>query len=419
MNQLTESIIQECRAQFPALSQVIEDQVPVYFDGPAGTQVPQRVIDAMSDYLIRCNANHAGLFATSVASDRLLHQVHQAFADFVGCDDPDEVFFGQNSTSLIFALSRAISQSWEKGDEIIVTRLDHDANVTPWVLAARDRGATVKYVEMNHDDCTLDLEDFHHKLSHRTKLVALGCASNSSGSINPVTELAKAAHEVGALVFLDAVHFGPHQLIDVKAFDCDFLACSAYKFFGPHQGIMWGRRELLESVSPYKLRPAPDDLPGSWMTGTQSHESMAGSMAAVDYIADLGRTVSGNPSLNRRQALEAAFESIGDYERGLARRMLDGLQAIDGVKIWGISEESRLRQRFPTISITHNRVGTTDLTQKLAERGIFVWNGNYYALQLTETLGLEPEGMVRIGMTHYNTKAEVDRCLVAIKEICG
>ena len=404
-------IFSELRSQFPALTKTVNGQPAVFFDGPAGTQVPQRVIDAMSQYLSNCNANHGGLFPTSYESDRMLDEAHQAFADFVGGDDPGEVYFGQNMTSLTFALSRAISRDWSSEDEIIVTRLDHDANVSPWVLAARDRGATVRFVPFRADDCTLDVENLKEQLSERTRLVAVGCASNATGGVNPVREICQAARKVGALTFLDAVHLGPHDLIDVKAFGCDFLACSAYKFFGPHIGMMWGKRELLRSLSAYKVRPAPDDLPGKWMTGTQSHESIAGALAAVDYLADLGRAIQPQQSLTRRQALKLAFQSIRQYENRLSRIMLEKLTAVPGLKVWGITDPNRLDQRFPTFSITINGLKPADIAQQLGDRGIFVWHGNYYALEFSEANNLEPSGMVRIGLVHYNTEDEIDRLI--------
>ena len=291
----------------------------VFFDGPAGTQVPQRVADAMSDYLLHFNANHGGLFGTSVESDRVLHQAHEAFAQFVGAADPDEIVFGQNMTSLTFAFSRAIAKTWNPGDEIVVTALDHDANISPWVLAARDRDVKVNWVKFKTTDFTLDLDDLSSKLNDRTRLVAVGCASNATGGVNPVKSIAAMAHEVGALVYLDAVHFGPHGLIDVVDWDCDFLACSAYKFFGPHLGIMWGRRKLLETIEAYRVRPAGDALPGKWMTGTQSHESIVGGLACIDYLADLGRHIAADSQLPRRTALASVFRGIRSYEQELSK----------------------------------------------------------------------------------------------------
>lgn len=402
------------RQQFPALARQHDGQPVVYFDGPAGTQVPQQVIDAIGKYLARHSANHGGLFSTSRESDAMLDNAHRAVADLLGADDPACVYFGPNMTTLTFALSRALSKTWRPGDEVIVTRLDHDANVTPWVLAAEDAGATIRYVEFTPEDCTLDIEDFRAKLSDKTRLVAVGCASNATGGINPVREICAAAREAGALSFLDAVHYAPHALIDVAEFGCDFLACSAYKFFGPHVGIGWGRRELLESLSAYKLRPAPNDLPGKWMTGTQNHEGIAGVLAAVEYLADLGRDVAADPTLDRRAALKSSYQAVGEYEQALVTRLLSGLQQNDNVRVWGITDPSRFDERLPTVSFTHKRLGAAEIAERLGDAGIFVWHGNYYALQLTETLGLEPDGMVRIGLVHYNTEDEVARLLQAL-----
>jgi cysteine desulfurase family protein (TIGR01976 family) len=412
-----ESLLESIRAQFPALSKRVNGFPAVFFDGPAGTQVPQRVLDAIVRYLTEMNANHGGMFATSRESDELLDATHEALAELLGASDPQCVFFGPNMTSLTFALSRALAKTWERDDEVVVTRLDHDANVTPWVLAAEDAGAKVRFVDFCPRDCTLDLDDLRAKLSRRTRLLAVGCASNSVGTVNPVKQICEWAREVGALSFLDAVHYAPHARMDVQDWGCDFLACSAYKFFGPHIGVAWGRRELLESLPAYKVRPAPDDLPGKWMTGTQNHECLAGTLAAVDYLADLGRQVSGNATLSRRAALDCAYREIGDYERRLAARLIHGLKQLKAVTIYGITERERFEQRLPTVSITHDRKSPQELAKWLGERGIFVWHGHYYALQLTEVLKREPEGMVRIGLAHYNTEEEVDRLLNALAEL--
>ena len=405
------------RRQFPALSRM-HNHVPVaYFDGPAGTQVPQRVIEAIGDYLAHKNANHGGAFATSRESDVLLEEAHRAVAQLLGASDPECVVFGQNMTSLTFAISRSLAKTWQPGDEIVVTKLDHDANVSPWVLAARDAGAEVKFVELDPENCTLDLEDFRRKITPRTRLVAVGCASNATGGINPVREICGWAKQVGALTYLDAVHYAPHALIDVQAWGCDFLACSAYKFFGPHLGIMWGRRELLESLHAYKVRPATNTLPGKWMTGTQSHEAIAGALAAIDYLADLGREVSSDDLPDRRAALVHAFAAIVEYERGLAAQLLEGLTALDAIKVWGICSVDRLSERVPTFSITHAKLTPLELVQRLDAHGIYAWHGNYYALNLSEGLGHEPQGMVRIGMVHYNTHSEVERLLGVLEAL--
>lgn len=411
---LTPPLVEQCRRQFPALSRRVGERPAVFFDGPGGTQTPQRVIEAVGHYLGHTNANHGGLFATARESDQLLASAHLGLADFLGADGPDCIIFGQNMTSLTFALSRALARTWNKGDEIVVTRLDHDANVSPWVLAARDAGAVVRFAPLNDEDCTLNLDALRGLLNERTRLVAVGCASNAVGTINPVRDIADWAHRAGALVFLDAVHFAPHGLIDVQALGCDFLACSTYKFFGPHLGVLWGRRSLLETIEAYKVRPAASTLPDKWMTGTQSHEAIAGALAAVEYLADLGRTLTGNDALDRRAALREAYREIGVYERELVSRLLAGLDQLSAVKVWGITDLERLQERVATVSFTHERFSPAEMAEQLARAGFFTWHGNYYALELTEALGLEPEGMLRVGMVHYNTLTEVERLLEAL-----
>jgi len=408
---------QTLRVQFPALARTVGDQPVVFFDGPAGTQVPQAVIDAVWHYLADTNTNHGGQFATSRESDALIEEAHRAAADLLGADDADCVAFGPNMTTLTFALSRALARSWQPGDEVVVTRLEHDANFTPWVLAARDAGATVRYVDIHADDCTLDLDDFRNKINEKTKLVAVGCASNAVGTINPVKEISSWARDVGAMSFLDAVHFAPHALVNVQDWNCDFLTCSAYKFFGPHVGVLYGRREVLESTVPYKLRPAPDDLPGRWMTGTQNHEGIAGVAAAIDYLAGIGRSLTGDANLARRDALSSAFAAISDYETSMVARLIAGLQEIDGLRVYGITDPGKFRHRLPTVSFTHESMRPVEIAGALGERGIFVWHGNYYAQPLTEALGVEPDGMVRVGLVHYNTPEEIDRLLAALREI--
>jgi cysteine desulfurase family protein (TIGR01976 family) len=405
-----------CRNQFPALARRVDGRPIIYFDGPAGSQVPQQVVDAVGGYLLHTNANHGGLFKTSRESDAMLEAAHRALADLVGSDDPDTIVFGPNMTTLTFGLSRALARTWRPGDEIVVTRQDHDANVSPWVLAARDAGATVRQVGIRREDCTLNVDELAETLSPQTRLVAVSGASNAAGTINPVAEIVRLAHRLGALVFLDAVHLAPHGLLDVHGWDCDFLACSAYKFFGPHVGVLWGRRELLAELPAYKLRPAPDGLPGRWMTGTQNHEGIAGTLAAVEYLADLGRNLVPQTD-SPREALEAAFAAIAAYERRLVGSLLAGLAELPGVKVWGITDPARLDRRVPTVAVTHHRLSPRELATCLAERGIFVWHGNFYALPLTEALGLEPDGLVRIGLLHYNTEEEVQRLLEVLAEL--
>lgn len=401
------------RSQFPALLRQFNKLPVAYFDGPAGSQVPERVADEVAYYLLETNANRGAVFATSSETDVLLDEAHRILADFLGADDPDCVFFGPNMTTMTLGLSRAISKTWQTGDEIIVSDLDHDANVTPWMLAAQDAGATVHRIKINAEDCTLNMDDFRSKLSERTKLVAVGYASNATGTINPVREITEAAHAVGALVFVDAVHYAPHGLIDVQELGCDFIACSAYKFFGPHVGVMWGRRELLEGIRPYKLRPSPDTLPGRWMTGTQCHEGIVGAAEAVEYIADLGR-----PSLPEtatlRDCLKAAFTSIEQHERTLMQQLLPAVTDMPGVKIWGITELDRLEERVPTISLTHDKLTPREIAKGLMTQALFAWDGNHYAFPFTTAMGLEPHGTLRVGLLHYNTPEEIERLVEAL-----
>ena len=414
MNSSTDFPVNWCRDQFPALKRIVAGQPVAFFDGPGGSQVPQRVIDAVGHYLAHTNANRGGQYATARESDELLESAHVTMAQFLGTPDPESVIFGANMTTLTFALSRTISRSWKPGDEVIVTRLDHDGNVTPWVLAARDAGATVQYVDFHKADCTLDLQDFASKLSPRTQFVAIGCASNIVGTVNPVAEMCRQAHAVGAQVFLDAVHYAPHSLPDVTAWDCDWLACSAYKFFGPHVGILWGRPALLKSLTPYKLRPVTEAIPGRWMTGTQNFEGIAGTKSAIDYLVDLGRQIDPS-SAALRDSLRTAYAAIGNYERYLVSALLKGLEAIPEINILGLTDRNRLNERTPTVSFTHNRLSAIEIADRLGQLGLFVGHGNFYALQVTEAFGLEPQGVVRVGLMHYNTLSEVERLLAALR----
>jgi cysteine desulfurase family protein (TIGR01976 family) len=401
------------RQQFPGL---LQRPSAVFLDGPAGTQVPQRVIDAMVHYLTHCNANHGGVFATSRESDQILHNAHQAMADLLNAPSPDEIVFGNNTTSLTFHFTRSVAKTLRPGDEVLVTRLDHDANVSPWVLAARDAGAEVRWIDVQPPECTLDLEGLRRQLSERTRWVAVGCASNVAGTINDVANITRWAHDAGAKVFLDAVHFAPHGPIDVKAWDCDALVCSAYKFFGPHVGILWARRQLLEQLPAYKLRPCTDSLPGRWMTGTQNHEGIAGVGAAVDYLHDVG--LHAGHRGDRRSTLRAAMATIQAYELDLGRHLLEGLARLPRFKVWGITDPSRLAWRVPTVSITLPGTPAEKLAEYLAARDIYTWNGNLYAINLSERLRLEEQGgFLRLGLVHYNTHEEVERVLQALAEV--
>jgi cysteine desulfurase family protein (TIGR01976 family) len=405
---------QALRKQFPALHVKRAGRTPIFLDGPGGTQVPQRVIDAMVHYLSTCNANHGGVFATSQESDAILHEAHQAMADLLNAPSADEIVFGANMTTMTLHLSRALGRTLKPGDEVMVTRLDHDANVRPWLLAARDAGAEVRWIDIHPEDCTLDMDSFRRQLGSRTKLVAVGVASNAVGTRNDVAAISRLAKQAGARVFIDAVHFAPHGPIDVQAWGCDFLACSVYKFFGPHVGVLWGRRELLETLPVYKLKPAADSLPDRWMTGTQNHEGIAGAAAAVDYLAEIAATTAAD----RRSRLRAAMTAIQAYETDLARRLLEGLAKRPRFKVWGITDPKRLAERVPTISITHPQKTAQELAEHLAARQIYAWNGNMYALELSERLGLEERGgFLRLGLVHYNTVEEIDLLLQALDEI--
>jgi cysteine desulfurase family protein (TIGR01976 family) len=398
------------RALFPALHRTVEGRMPVFLDGPGGTQVPQPVIDAMVDYLTRHNANCGGPFRTSRESDAVLAEAHTAAADLLNAPSPDEIVFGQNMTSLTFQISRSLGRTWKPGDAVLLTRLDHDANVRPWALAAQDAGAEVRYVAVRPDG-TLDEDDFRRKLDGRVKLFALTCASNAIGTMPDVARLVREAKSAGALVYLDAVHFAPHAVIDVKGWGCDFLACSAYKFFGPHVGILWGRRALLEALPAYKVRPAPDSPPGRWMTGTQNHEGIAGTLAAIDYLASFGEGAT------RRERLVKAMSRIQAHEARLTEQLLSGLPQIRRLKVWGLPAGER---RAPTVGITVAGVSATEVASRLAAEEVYAWSGHFYALELAEQMGvLDQGGFVRLGLVHYNTHEEVERALKVVAGVAS
>jgi cysteine desulfurase family protein (TIGR01976 family) len=403
------------RSQFPSLSQTVSGQPATFLDGPGGTQVPQRVIDAISGYLKGDNANTCGAYATSRRTDAMIAGARSTMADFLGCDS-DEVVFGPNMTSLTFAMSRSIGRELGPGDEIVLTHLDHDANVSPW-RALEERGVTIRMVEIHEDDCTLDMDDLVRKISDRTKLVAVGYASNAVGTINDVQQIIRLAHQRGAMAYIDAVHYAPHGPIDVRALDCDFLVCSTYKFFGPHMGVLYGKREHLKRLDPYKVRANTNAVPNRWEWGTLNHECIAGITACVDYLAALGR--HANPSVStRRAALLAAYEVIQKHERGVMESLIQGLLSIPGLRLYGISDPRRLDQRCPTIAVRINGYTPLGLATQLGERGFFTWDGNYYALNLTEHLDVEKDGgFLRIGLAHYNTAEEVERLLETLRMI--
>ncbi|TMK68105.1 MAG: cysteine desulfurase-like protein [Actinobacteria bacterium] len=405
------------RARFPALSRTLDGRRCVFADAPGGTQVPETVIEAMAAYLRTSNANVHGAFVTSIETDHLIEEAHRAGSDLLGCH-ADEIVFGPNATTLLFALSRSIARTLGPGDEIVVTRLDHDANIRPWLMVAEDTGTTVRWVDIRDDDVTIDRGSFQDTLTDRTKVVAFTLASNAVGTVTPAAKLARAAHDAGALVVCDGVHVAQHRLLDVHAIGADVVVCSPYKIFGPHLGILFGRRELLESWRPYKVRPASEDLPYRWETGTQNHEGFAGFVAAVDYLADVGR-MYGNPSgTRRRDAVGAAFEAIGAHEATLSRRFLHGVGVIDDLRLYGIAEPDRVAERTPTFAVRLGDQHPLETAKLLGERGIFVWDGHYYALELMERLGLqESGGAVRVGFCHYNTADEVDRVLAELASL--
>ena len=403
------------RAQFPSLRQKVNGHPAIFFDGPAGTQVPQQVIDAITGYLLRSNANNCGAFATSKRTDETIAEARVAMADFLNCSSK-EITFGPNTTTLAFAFSRGIGRDLKPGDEIVVTVLDHDANFAPW-LALEELGVVVRKVDIHECDCTLNMDDLRSKINSRTRLVAVGYAANAVGTLNDVQEVVRLAHEAGALAFIDAVHYAPHGPIDVRALDCDFLACSAYKFFGPHIGVIYGKADLLKQFRPYKVRPQYDSLPDRWETGTQNHECLAGVTAAVDYLAGLGRQVSPGVA-GRREALLSAYAAIQKHERILLTTLISGLLEIPGLKFYGIADAARFDQRVPTVAIRIDGYSPLQLAQYLGEQGIFTWDGNYFAINLTERLGVEKSGgLLRIGLVHYNTAEEVDVLLRTLRKL--
>jgi cysteine desulfurase family protein (TIGR01976 family) len=420
------------RAHFPALDPATHGgTAPFFFDNPAGTQVAAEALARMNDYLLRRNANHGGAFRGSRESDAMVRDARAALADLLGAARPEEISFGQNMTSLTLHVSRSLARELSAGDEIVVTRLDHDANVSPWLLAARDRGCTVRWVDFDPADCTWSAEALARQVTKRARIVAVGLASNATGTINPVAEAARIAHDHGALCFVDAVHYAPHGVIDVTALGCDLLVCSPYKFFGPHLGVLWGKHDLMERLSAYKVRPAGDAPPDKWETGTQSFESIAGTLGAVEYLEWLGRTAGqaagGAPGAapdeaqaGRRLALRAAMAAIRDHEAALSRAMLEGLSSIPGLSIRGITDPGRLGFRVPTYSFTLEGWHPRRVCEELDRAGIYAWDGHYYALEVTTRLGLEGVGgMVRVGAAHYNTLSEVDRLVSAVRSIAA
>lgn len=411
MNTQTEKspTLDDIRSQFPALRREHNGYPVAYFDGPGGTQVPRIVAEAMSDYLLNHNANTHWGYPTSDETDQMIADSRQAFADFLNAE-PDEIVFGQNMTSLTFHLGRALGRQFAEGDEIVVTELDHHANVDTWRALKTDRGVVIRVLPMDIESGQLLLDELPGLLNERTRVVAIGAASNAIGTISDVAAACRMAREAGALSFVDAVHFAPHNLVDVKEIGCDFLACSAYKFYGPHIGILYGRRELLEKIDFPKLRPAPENSPDRAETGTQSHESIVGAGAAVDFIASLG---TGG---TRRERIRSGFDAMHAGESAVVKRLWNGLNEIEGVRVYGPGPDAR---RTSLVSFTVKNIPSEEVSRFLAERGMFVSHGDFYASTVVKRYGIEDQGLVRIGLSFYSTPEEVERLLSAVAEFAA
>ena len=410
------------RGQFPAL-----ERPAIFLDNPAGTQVAKPCLQRVGAYLVEHNANHDGAFATSRASDAVVDEARATAADFLNASRPEEIVFGPNMTSLTFNFSRALGRWLEPGDEIVVTRLDHDANITPWVMLAEDRGLRVRWVDFHTEDGTLDMEDMQRALQDRPRLVAVGYASNALGTINPVAKIVEMAKQAGALTFIDAVQYAPHGPIDVQRLGCDFLVCSAYKYFGPHVGVLYGRYDLLDGLTAYKVRPAPSDPPGKFETGTGNFEGYAGVLGALDYLEWVGENFGGryvekyaDRYQGRALKLKQAMSAIRAYEYELSRALLDVLEETPGVTVYGPTDRRQLEERVPTVSFTMEGLHPRRVAEELDKENIYVWDGNYYALAVTERLGLEDGGgMVRVGPVHYNTLEEIHSFGEALAQIAA
>ncbi|GIV62698.1 MAG: cysteine desulfurase-like protein [Bellilinea sp.] len=408
------------RNRFPALQ-----SGAIFLDNPGGTQITYSALERIQQYLTTTNANHGGAFYTSQQSDVILDNAHAAMADFYNAARPEEIVFGNNMTTLTLHISRSLARTWKEGDTIVVTRLDHDANITPWVLAAEERGVKVRWVDFHPEDGTLDLDDLRGALAEKPRLLAVGYASNALGTINPLEEIIPLAHAAGALVYVDAVQYAAHGPIDVQALGCDFLVASSYKFFGPHAGILYGRYDLLDTLFAYKVRPAPNTPPGKFETGTQNHEGIAGVLGTIEYLEWLGETFGGEYSKElsphykgRRLRLKQAMFAIRAYEYRLSRTLLDTLKSIPGLQLYGLSDPRRIKDRVPTFAFRLNNQHPREVATALGREDIYVWDGNYYALAVTERLGVEDKGgMVRVGAVHYNTERELKMLADALERI--
>jgi cysteine desulfurase family protein (TIGR01976 family) len=412
--------IANIRAHFPSLT-----GEAVFLDNPAGTQIVQEALQRIQHYFLHTNANSGGAFRTSQESDAIIAETRQAVADFLNAGDPNEIIFGPNMTTLTLHISRSLARLLKPGDELVVTRLDHDANIAPWLLIAQDQGCQVRWVDIHPEDCTLNMEEMERQITERTKIVAVGYASNGVGTINDVKRAVQLAHQVGALCFVDAVQYAPHRPIDVQDLDCDFLVCSAYKFFGPHIGILYGKYDLLNQLTPYKVRPAPDQVPESFETGTKSFETIAGVLGVMDYLAWVGTTHGADFAHRyqsrfegRKLALKLGMEALSEHEQYLSKLLLEGLSSIPGLHLRGITNMQRLHERVPTYAFTIDGWSPRAVAEHLGKQQIYVWDGNYYALELMQRLGLEEHGgMVRVGPVHYNTPAEIQRIVEALQTL--
>ena len=402
--------VEAIRAEFGALARVYEGRPVAYFDGPGGTQVPAAVVEAMRDYLVHHNANTHWHFPTSLETDQLLDEARQALADLLGAS-PREIAFGQNMTSLTFHLGRALGRRWGQGDEIVVTELDHHANVAPWQALAKERGITLRTVRCDPAAGVLDWEDFARAVTSRTRLVAIGAASNALGTINDVRRAVGLARAVSALTFVDAVHYAPHALVDVRELDCDFLACSAYKFYGPHVGVLYGKADLLASIDVPKLEPAPDTAPERLETGTQNHEGIVGAAAAVNFLASLA---GSDREGTRRERLTRSFAALHARGHALVTRLYTGLSAIDGVRVYGPPPDA---PRTPTVAFVVRDRSSDEVARELVSRGLFLSNGDFYASTIVARLGHAKEGVVRAGCACYTTADEVERLIAGVADI--
>jgi cysteine desulfurase family protein (TIGR01976 family) len=413
---MSEFPIDTIRAAFPSLGVRDGDRPRTYLDNPAGTQVPERVANAVSLFFGSRNANLGGYFSTSKAADQLMHDAYQAMAIFLGASSEREIVVGPSMTSLTYTFSRSLGRSFQRGDEVIVTRMDHDGNIAPWLAMAEERGMVVRWLPFDHDTWRIEPEALEALLSERTRVLALNYASNLTGSINDVKTLAARARRTGALVYVDAVQLAPHRLVDVAALGCDFLACSPYKFYGPHLGVLWGREELLRDIYAYKVRPLPDTLPERFEVGTPQLELLAALAATIEYfesVAELFGAVA-----DRRERIATAYHHILAWERELTTRLIRGLKNLPGITIQGIADERQFDSRVPTVSMTHASRSSADIARELAQRNIFVWSGHNFALEVARSLGLDEEdGVVRIGLAHYNTAAEVDQTIAAVGDL--